>query len=570
MKLKIIIAVLLGLSALAFVYKGSEKEINNAPVKVQTTGGFNDNFFIGALNCGAQTYYNQYSELGFNLWSCYRDSGGEKGWTKYSNLANDLRTNPVSQYQAGLVSLYNDNLTQHGMRTLMDRTKITFLGYGARSDYQCESENYLGPEHQDYKFYTYGNHGLNVSTDYTDNIDGPNIFTRGRYSTPNNTTDGGITFLQHNPGYVVQGLVCNREQASMGDVQHPERIDWIDDYKHTWKVKPRIRIDPEVAHSQDNPFVCKIEIIKWDGTELRHIDIRSNYFLDEQTGEYNGEYIDKFNLPLSSPKLDFGYMSQGGIGTGDEINPQNLNVKDYSSNCQIDFRVWWYGNCDMWIDRVRVEDEIASDLFADPPNSNTILYNQWIKNEVEAANQSQGPLAFYMEEWDFNHLPCMKYLADKLETMPENTNHYGLMAILNWQRMFSHIPPTSTYYNYYINGSTEDINYIKRVFIEPTHQKQIYLSSYPFEGDKYEDPPYSGNYKANSPIPVTLCGEQHYNSSSGMLTESVTPSAYEQWLQTSFDKDWGYWSYTLNMKIAHQISADENIPFVNLVQTHLQ
>jgi hypothetical protein len=55
-----------------------------------------------------------------------------------------------------------------------------------------------------------------------------------------------------------------------------------------------------------------------------------------------------------------------------------------------------------------------------------------------------------------------------------------------------------------------------------------------------------------------------------MLTESVTPSAYEQWLQTSFDKDWGYWSYTLNMKIAHQISADENIPFVNLVQTHLQ
>ena len=164
-----------------------------------------------------------------------------------------------------------------------------------------------------------------------------------------------------------------------------------------------------------------------------------------------------------------------------------------------------------------------------------------------------------MEEWEFNHLPCMKYIADKLKTIPENTNHYSLMADLNYARMFYHIPPG----NIYENGSNDGIAYVKKMFIDSLNQKQIFTGLYPIEG-------WEENGIGTSFIPNTLpCGNVTYNIASGMLTTSVAPAQYEWWLQGAFDNHYGL-RFTQMMQIADNISKDKNIPFVNLVQTHLQ
>ncbi|RIK49780.1 MAG: hypothetical protein DCC60_01815, partial [Ignavibacteriae bacterium] len=208
---------------------------------------------------------------------------------------------------------------------------------------------------------------------------------------------------QMEPGYVVRGLKTNREQINRS-------WDWhysIDDGNHKWYVKPRIRVDSAYANNPANlnKEVCRIEVLNFDGDTIKTTNIRVANFIENN--EYSGEYIEDF--------FDLHQDSLLEISDGKSFNPDEKPLWD--TRCQVDFRVWWYGQCDMWIDYVRVENQIGHDLLStDTTNQAYQLYHNWLSWEVEdIANQHPGKLIdFYIEEYEFNMLPAIKYVNEKI------------------------------------------------------------------------------------------------------------------------------------------------------------
>ncbi len=531
MKTKIFISSVLVFSVMAFIFSKPSAETNSSYNPPPPTN-LNDSFLVGVLSVGDETNYNTYAPLNINLWHEYPNwwlGDVENGWINH--VSTDKLNEPFSNYGQQIITLLNNNQT-NGMRTLMDRVKIEYLAYGARSDYQAEDSSFLAPQLQDHWFYTYRNAGT-VGVNEIDNSSYGNGVRVKHCRTAPTSTDP--------PGYVVKGLKTNREQIDMNSVY------WIDDKIHKWFVKPRIRIDSNFARNNPNTNICRIEIVKWNGDTLKTITLRGRNFLDG-SGNYNGHYKEEYKYFFDDPDTL-------AFGPGNEMNPSNPPKSSLDENCKVDFRVYWYGNCDMWLDYVRVDSDAADQLL----NPNNPLYTsrqEWLQWEVQQiAMQSASPVQFYIEEWEFNQLPCMAYVSHKIDSL--SGGKFSLMCFLNYTRMFYHIPDWQSF-NY-----ESGVDYIIRNLVNKVGLKQIFGGSYPFQG-------HTGVYIPNTlPKCSEFPGACQYNPSTGMLANSTTPGLYETWMQDMFDDLNSRTSFRYEMYRADTISKQLDIPFIDIFQTHL-
>jgi hypothetical protein len=368
---------------------------------------------------GRDVNYTYSDFFKFNTWHYYTgmtSSGFQFGWP---GIPSDTVLAHIDHYGTQVRNRIDANYNA-GMLTLSDRPKIQYIAFGQRSDYQCESENFMEQEVRErYGFYTYNY--SDVGANYIDSSQ-HGSGARVRYCSPNNhSTDGGQTFMQMEPGYVVRGLKTNREQINRS-------WDWhysIDDGNHAWYVKPRIRVDSAYANNPANlnKEVCRIEVLNFDGDTIKTTNIRVANFIENN--EYSGEYIEYF--------FDLHQDSLLEISDGKSFNPDEKPLWD--TRCQVDFRVWWYGQCDMWIDYVRVENEIAEQLFRSNDN-----FDPWLSWEVEEiANNHPGKLIdFYIEEYEFNMLPAIKYVNEKIISL--SNGQLSLMTNLNRGLLEVHLP----------------------------------------------------------------------------------------------------------------------------------
>ncbi|MBK8552235.1 MAG: hypothetical protein IPL53_14700 [Ignavibacteria bacterium] len=146
------------------------------------------------------------------------------------------------------------------------------------------------------------------------------------------------------------------------------------------------------------------------------------------------------------------------------IDPSNFekfnpNCEDlWDTSCAVDFKVYWYGQCDMWIDYVRVDNEIAHDLFSnDLQNPQFVQYQNWLKWEADsiATLFPNAAYRFYIEEFEFNQIPCMEYVSRKIDTL-DRENTFGFMCDFNYSTFKIHTPGFDT-----VRPSAE---YIKKNF----------------------------------------------------------------------------------------------------------
>ena len=378
-------------------------------------------FLVGAMFNGRDVNYTYSDFFKFNTWYYYTgmtSSGFQFGWP---GIPSDTVFAHINHYGSQVRNRIDANYNA-GMLTLSDRPKIQYIAFGQRSDYQCESENFMEQEVRErYGFYTYNY--SDVGANYIDSSQ-HGSGARVRYCSPNNhSTDGGQTFMQMEPGYVVRGLKTNREQINRS-------WDWhysIDDGNHAWYVKPRIRVDTAFANNLANlnTEVCKIEVLDFNGNIIHTTVLKVLNFKENAQSSYNGDYLENyFNLPQNDSNLI--------IPDGSLFNPDKKLLWDM--DCQVDFRVWWYGQCDMWIDYVRVENELAVKLFRGDYD------NTWLQWEVvDIANQHPGKLIdFYIEEYEFNMLPAIKYVNEKIISL--SNGQLSLMTNLNRGLLEVHLP----------------------------------------------------------------------------------------------------------------------------------
>jgi hypothetical protein len=458
----------------------------------------------------------------------------EMGYLNY--ILEDRYENDISDYRDKIQARISANRTR-GMRSIMDRPKTGYLAYGQRSDYQCEQEGHLAQSHQDYWFYTYNNsvhnQGLFI-TDIQDNsAHGSGEMVKQCLTIPSSPGS--------NAGYIVSGLKANHEQAN-------DQYGYMKgDKECKWYVMPRIRIPTGLTNSTQ---VCRIEVLDWNGNTIVTEDLNAGNFKDNN-GNYDGKYLQEFYFNPPNPP------SAIPITEGQICPPPSKDFTNWTtSNIQTDFRVYWYGQCDMWIDYVRVENEPAHLLLKG-------LRDDWIRDEVSqlalytSTNAGYVPNHFYQEEMEFNCIPCIGYINQIIQD--EASQHgveLSLMTNINYELFKVHVPTCWT-------GYDMSSSQLKRFIVDSGYVKNIVATSYPLWGFPEE------NRKSYHPSTLST---QDYSKNDGILSY-VTSSTdfYDEWLQNQFDGN--VTSYDRLIKVLKLFDGvtkqSPNTRLINLHQNHL-
>jgi hypothetical protein len=480
MKTKITFSILLVLLIAIFYFSKPKANENNV---TNVTSFMNiDTFRIGAHWTGyTNSNYDSLKEMNLNLWQF--TGFIYDGWVR-AGVANDYRDSSFSAYGQNVKTKIDLNLSAGGMKTIMDRSKINYLGYGKRSDYECEGNNI----NTNYWFYAYRDHNPNVSTDTLDNSQFGSNNTYVRYSQKN----------RHDTGFVVKRLISNREQTSFAPGINLK-----------WHIMPRIRINPE--DTTTNKLVCRIEILRYDSTLIKSIEIKTWNFKND-TLPYNGRYVEQFFFNIGEGNL---IIDSTGV-----FNPDH---EAYTNDaCGVDFRIWWAGECDMWLDRIRVENEIAYDLFGDNPNPfwNNI-YQDWLTWEAhDIAGEEAGKVHYFAaDEPEFDMLPALTYLNKKIIQLSGGAS--SLVPVISHLNFKAHLPNCL-----YTDFSTEQL----KTYLIDTAGFQMYsFDCYPLYG--WKDWTSAGQSRLPNTLPIVT----EYDEYSGQLGDPVLPATYDYWLQNYFD-----------------------------------
>ncbi|MCX6162590.1 MAG: T9SS type A sorting domain-containing protein [Ignavibacteriae bacterium] len=389
--------VLVPLLSIVFIFYSFSiikiKENDNKVTEVSVV--FPDSFIVGAINNGCTNNFANINALGLNSWHKFLMMEINKGkwipagWRDIDPvlLRNDSLYSNINSYKNAVGQIIERNRS-HGLLSYLNRPKIEYLCFGQRSDYECEfiPDPPNAPENINW-FYAFKDHEAGYDT--------ADSFRKVRFCPANR---------QYTPGYAVKNLKINTEQTAISG----QNMLFVDT-NYTWYVKPVIKINMNDAYL--NKQVCRIEIYSYYGACIRSVEISGANFL--KNNFYNGDYKDEFNF--SNPETNPLKIK------GNEFNPGP--VYDSGTDNFMDIRIYWYGVCDMWIDYVRVDNDIAHDLLSnDTNNANRKMYLDWIKWESQEIAVNPGSYKFYFDEPDYNMLPVINFVQKKIKQYNPSTS----------------------------------------------------------------------------------------------------------------------------------------------------
>ncbi|MBZ0202068.1 MAG: T9SS type A sorting domain-containing protein [Ignavibacteria bacterium] len=328
-----------------------------------------DKFILGAMDeeTGAHNQgYSTTDSLELNISHAYTSAqwlniNGINRYVPKGRTPSDLMLSNVDSYKLEVTTYLKDIYTHNGRRSITQRPKIQWLCYGQSSVYQAEPI----PAGNDLWFYSYNHNDVGRQV-----TDGHRTVI---YCRPANSTNQGNWV--DNPGDVVRGLKANTEQCNPSD-------NFDGDMNCEWIVKPCIRIPVEfvIPANYETP-VCKVIVLKQDGVtpkENAEFIIKAKYFRDPITLQYDGSYIEEFNFFGEGGDQSF----RGNLGDKWWLEARGTNPTDAGLANKTDIKVEWLGNCDMWLDYVKVENDIADGLLNDNHPDHQ-RYLNWIRDEVE-------------------------------------------------------------------------------------------------------------------------------------------------------------------------------------------
>jgi hypothetical protein len=498
-------------------------------------------FIIGAFHNAVDLNYLYKDSFSFNTWHQY--TGPYWGWLNDSFDHYDI---DYKLYQDLVTTKINQNKNDHNMRTLMDRPIIEYLVGGQRIDYQCEN---IAPnfEADPYWYYAY-NISMNNSTRVNDIID------TSQYG--NGEKVKWCKVIQEAP--VFGNILINSGLRSNREMSFNQVNQWMKDTEYEWYVMPRIRIDS--AYAADNNHIsdtiCKIVVTGWKGNIEAEFALSVSSFKGVSTSSYNGNYMESFYDSLGN--LKYLKIDKSKLPN---FTDTTVSIFDWSEDCKCDIKIYWTGKCDMWIDRVRIENL--------PAHQYLTLKEDWllekVKYEIDWSKQgysssNPNPNYFYFEECQMSHYPMIKELNKQITDSTGNKNE--LVIWLNYDLFKAHVPNSWSY--------QFDAVLLKKYLYDYYGLRTIVMGSYALEGWKLEEPvdDYRSSYHPSTLFPDNQ--DQTYDTVNGILSYKSTPAEYDTWLQEHFDDPYhpSGVNYTYISKLMYELSK-QGMRIINCPQAHL-
>lgn len=563
MKKKILFLIFFAVASVSILnFYSPPSETTNSAIPPPVSS---DKFLLGIIHSYSLV---DFDTLGaFNTTHYYIGTAEKGPWPKDPNrhtpfgqiIDNDYLYNDVntSGIQTRLAEIYGQNYC----KVLWMRPKIEWLAYGQRSIYKCNKDHI----DTDYWFYAFNNHNAGLYGQDYQEANGDWVWCCLKFS--------GMSW----PDWAVRRLKCNTEQCMRIEGEPPDVINhWAGDSECDWYVKPRIRADVNFITNPNNADaeICKVYIIKDDGTnKITPVSIKAKHFQRNYLPEnlYDGRYLEEFYFTENQDPYAISF--HGDLGSNWGFTARGNALTDDWCN-RADIKVWWSNNCTMWIDYVKVENDVADRLFKDYYDDPSHPENRWIKNEVDAvmnSGYSDAVYNFYLEIPSFNNIPCIGYLNKKIQQY--SGGKFGLMGEmaanfntdLSWSERGSIVSPAQ----------------MKRMFTDSSSSNCVFLGDpYPIPADEPQNCNGGAPYQYNK-VPSTLIN----TTTSGDMFTITTPANYDAWLQGLLDTvciqfEGGAWpheqfwaerlmgDYQYLMKRGNGVSKLSNKPFIAMLQAH--
>lgn len=564
-KLKIIrltVMMLFVLAVTAFIFISPDNttgylyDPSETPPLPDNNNNTNDSFLIGCMHDGVDGNFKYIKDaLGFNLWHIYCGDttiGGIRyptGWIRSGAPGDNLFADSGAYFEQ--VKKVLENIGNHQMKALLHRPKIEYLCYGQRSDYQCEP----APLDTGLWFYSFDYHNAGI----TETDSGQVVIHCRAEGNPHDAA-----------GFVVKRLKANTEQCHVD-----EGFPWRADNGCKWIIKPKIRIDPAFANNPENynKPVCRIYVLNQDGHTFKDVILRVRNFLVDNGGKsYNGRYLEEYRYEPGDSVLtcsgawghSWWFNARGRMTEYNEEKNPDIN--------HADIQVWWSGSCDMWIDYVRVDNEVANDLLtADTSNKTHQTYMKWLQWESELACSSKSPYRFYIELFEFNNIPCIAYVNRKIDSITYAScgKHFTVMGETLCQ--FQNQMPRSAV------GEIITPEKVNRMYYARTGSREIFVGD-PYPLNAVPPPGCFGNNTQFSRLPGTL----RWTGGDSVLADIVPPEEYDAWLENLFDAVCSLYettgwtprdyensgAYLFMLKHGNEISRLRDIPLIVMIQAH--
>ena len=317
-----------------------------------------------------------YKELNFNSIHAYDESG--------TDLYGRVDTPELSRDQINRYKNFLDSVkTGEGFYGFFERSFISRYCYGQRLVYEVAAEK--GDKSCNYGFVYLGR-------------------DRGTFEKDGERTVIPASFRK-NTRQVDSGYICRN---IFENLQHSDLFNFRQNDRGMWHVKPVMKIP---AGTPGSKKVVRIEIIPYGSNKpVRSVTIFAENF--KSNNKYSGEYVENYS----------GLDKQLDVSGDTGVNDLNYGRPDdwmlWENNCNVDFRVFWYGECELWFDKMIVDDDVAYELF-NPTRQLGI--NSRIKQEVENFTGVGGLYSFFTDEVFFSQHPCIKYVTDKMKEYNNNS-----------------------------------------------------------------------------------------------------------------------------------------------------
>jgi len=489
-------------SASCFLLPSAKNKNENISNKFISYSVPDSQFQIGAFHNGLKLQYNNLTDLNFNVWHHYTTL--TYGWN-YDPVDN--ANTPFSQYNSLVDSRLEINKSNN-LRTYFDRPIVEYLIAGQRVDYECERV----PDTSFYSFNRFdyvGTGNSNKISEITDN---------SPFGINDDKSISRVLYCQKGDKevFIDSNLYANRN-LSYNVAANP----WCNADAYDWFIMPRIRIDESFAKqpANKNVVICRIMIYGWYGELVKEIPINVSNFFDATTNSYNGNYLENYSFSNTETNLS---ISKSDIKNHFLPNPI-YSVNNWDLPCNMDIKILFTGKCDMWIDRIRLENEPAHKYITLKDNDLIEKVNQEADKSMLGYNPANPiPNYFYFEECTLNHFSAIKTLNKQILARTNNKN--SLIIWLNNFQINAQIPFS---WKNVMNASK-----IQRLVQQDCEIPAMVVGWYGLEGWSKEEQPQRFSLHPNTLSPAG------FDPNKGRISYPESPANYDNWLQNRFENDY--------------------------------
>jgi hypothetical protein len=322
--------------------------------------------------------FDNYNELNFTGIHAYDDFKNQ-GTERYGKFQDILTPGQIYSSDS-LIS----SVTNSGMDFLWERVKISRLCYGQRLEYEVPSD---GTTQTNYGF-CYQNYSGELTTD-----SGRTVV----HACPSNCASSDAT-----PRYILNNIYENLQHTDLG-----YEFDLQSHDTGVWYMKPMMRIDSAIVDNNPTTPVVRIVAVNFNGDTIKSTTILAGNF--GNSGNYAGQYIDHFfNLASSALEVQGTKNDPSGLAYG-----RSTNWTEWDENCAVDFKVYWFGQVEVWFDKMTVDDETANQMFDPNPLVN---HDSKIEEELDNWDNENWNFTYFADELVHSNIPCVKYVLDKMQS----------------------------------------------------------------------------------------------------------------------------------------------------------